>query len=141
MNETTVRNTQITSRETVTAGAGAYRNKTRYSTGNIENWTELKTISDNDDETQTVVDTNHQVAGFATVATRHEVVGSEEIRFCHSVTVDRGVEISGRKNKYSLLMKVNAGNDFKDQVSLQGTHETMRQLAETILATLDGEDA
>ena len=140
MNETAVRNVEYTNRETVTAGATAFRSQNGLN-AMIENWAELKTISDNDDETQTVVDTNHQVAGFATVATRHEVVGSEEIRFCHSVTVDRGVEISGRKNKYSLLMKVNAGNDFKDQVSLQGTHETMRQLAETILATLDGADA
>ena len=57
MNQATVRNTEITSRETVTAGAAAYRNKTRVLTGDIENWTELKTISDNDNETQTVVDT------------------------------------------------------------------------------------
>ena len=111
------------------------------STGDIENWTELRTISDNDNETQTVVDTNHQVAGFATIDTRHEVVGNAELRFNHSVRVKNDVEMSAQANNRYLRVDMKAGYAFKDQISVEGTHETMRQLAEAILTALDGEQA
>jgi hypothetical protein len=141
MNQATVRNTEITSRETVTAGAAAFRKNAM-----IENWAELKTISDSHDETHTVLDSEYQVTGFADIETIHSVLGHQDLRFRHKVSVDNDVKVTSTKNAGIVNVRIRAngaceGESPYSEIRVRGSEETMRQLAESILATLDGEQA
>ena len=142
---------EITSRETVPAGATAFRPYAHPSTrgkldGMIENWAELRTMSDAANETQTLLDTEHQVTGFASVETRNTVMSDGEIRFGHSVEIQNHVKVTSTARDSWVNVKIRTDGAFGgdapwSEIKVRGSEQTMRRLAESILAALDGDDA
>lgn len=145
MNETAVRNVEYTNRETVTAGATAFRSQNGLN-AMIENWAELKTISDSDHGTLTVLDSEYQVTGFMDCQTSHTILGRDEIRFRHSLSFDNDVSISSVASCRQVIARIRANGAYEgdapySDIKISGREESMRRLAESILAALDGEDA
>lgn len=145
MNEITVRDAQYTSRETVTEGATAFRSQNGLR-AMIQNWAELKTISDSDYGTLTVLDSEYQVTGFMDCETKQTILGRREIRFQHSLSFDNDVNISSKNRDGQVNVRIRANGACEGEapwgeIKINGREESMRRLAESILATLDGEDA
>lgn len=145
MNEITVRDARYTSRETVTEGATAFRSHNGLN-AMIENWAELKTISDSDHGTLTVLDSEYQVTGFMDCETSHRISGRDEIEFRHSLSFDNDVNISSTNRGGQVNVRIRANGAYEgeaphSEIKINGREESMRRLAESILAALDGEDA